>query len=166
MAAHPTLRESFHWWHNWASEGQGEGPTALWLPRGRSALHHSSPSLKHVSFQPPQLLLGFNEANMALFLSHERKKRAARSHALGTAGPGVGAPRVTKPRPLSRSSENRVPEKEGAAKRLLWGVYGKGGRGLGQIFLLVLVPVWKGMRARITWLGSHLPEPLLPPLHG
>ena len=119
-----------------------------------------------MSFQPPQLLLGFNEANMALFLSHERKKRAARSHALGTAGPGVGAPRVTKPRPLSRSSENRVPEKEGAAKRLLGGVYGKGGRGLGQIFLLVLVPVWKGMRARITWLGSHLPEPLLPPLHG
>lgn len=77
-----------------------------------------------MSFQPPQLLLGFNEANVALFLSHERKKRAARSHALGTAGPGVGAPRATKPRPLSRSSENRVPREgrscEKAALRGIW----------------------------------------------
>lgn len=96
---------------------EGKGPTAPVTAEQQSmnATRTRISLIPSARSQPPQLLLRFNETKTLPPFSRQKKVRgwglidlSLQGHVRGGPGnsiPGTGAPRLTKPRPPSRSSE-------------------------------------------------------------
>ena len=97
----------------------------LFTPGGQCIGVSASASVLPMNIQDfQQIFRNINEANMAPFLSPKRKRHKSGPHALGSSGPGVGAPRVTRAT-VKKLREQSPQKKEGAKKRLLRGTWGR-----------------------------------------
>ena len=139
-------------------EVKERAPLPSWLPSGRSGCSpHPADSTAHALSTTSATAGFFNGTNI---LPHGMPACGMQA-GLGNSSPGAGAPRVTKPRPLSRSSGHGVP----SGRKELWkgcfeGYRGKEGGGLvGSVHLC-----WHQFGSGgEPWsqLGRHLSEPSL-----